>query len=54
VVVCLQLDPRFTGSIPAKDNGFLRVTKVHSMTSFGVEVKPSMPCHRFMACKRTL
>jgi hypothetical protein len=38
VVACLPLDPEVLGSDPAKDNGFLRVVKVHSMTSFGEEV----------------
>jgi hypothetical protein len=28
--------------------------KIHSMPSFGAEVKPSVPCRRFAACKRTL
>jgi hypothetical protein len=30
------------------------VEKIHSMPSFGGEVKPSVPCRRFAACKRTL
>jgi hypothetical protein len=38
------LDPRFAGSNPAEDDGFLRVIKVCSMTSFGGEVKPLVPC----------
>jgi hypothetical protein len=28
--------------------------KIHIMPSFGGEVKPSVPCRRFAACKRTL
>jgi hypothetical protein len=28
--------------------------KIHSMPSFGGEVKPSVPCRGFAACKRTL
>jgi hypothetical protein len=28
--------------------------KIHSMPSFGGEVKPSVPCCRFAACKRIL
>jgi hypothetical protein len=28
--------------------------KIHSMSSFGGEVKPPVPCHRFVACKRAL
>jgi hypothetical protein len=55
VVACLLLDPWFAGSNPAEDDdGFLRVIKIRSATSFGGEVKPSVPCRRFTACKRTL
>jgi hypothetical protein len=54
VTACLPLDPRFAGSNPAEDDGFLRVIKIRSTTSFGGEVKPSVPCRRFTACKRTL
>jgi hypothetical protein len=46
--------PKVRGFKPAKYDGFLRVIKICSMTSFGVEVKPSVPCHRFTACKRIL
>jgi hypothetical protein len=28
--------------------------KIHSMSSFGGELKPSVPCRSFAACKRTL
>jgi hypothetical protein len=34
VVACLPFDPRFAGSNPADDNGFLRATKILSTTSF--------------------
>jgi hypothetical protein len=34
------------GSNPDEDNGFLRVIKMHITTSFGGEVKPSVPCHK--------
>jgi hypothetical protein len=54
VVACLQLDPRFAGSSPAEDDGFLGVIKIRSTTSFGGDVKSSVPCRRFTACKRTL
>jgi hypothetical protein len=33
---------------------FLRVIIIRSTTSFGGEVKPSVRCRRFTACKRTL
>jgi hypothetical protein len=42
VVAYLPLDPR------AEDSGFLRVMKIHSMTSCGGEVKPSAPCHNIL------
>jgi hypothetical protein len=34
------LVPRFTGSNLGEDNGFLRVIKIYSTTSFRGEVKP--------------
>jgi hypothetical protein len=40
----LPLDPRFAGSHPVKDDEFLRAIKIRSTTSFGGEVKPSVPC----------
>jgi hypothetical protein len=53
-LVVSVLDPRFAGSIRTEVDGFLRVIKIRSTTSFGGEVKPSVPCRRFTACKRTL
>ena len=47
------LDPRFAGSNPAWVNGFFQSIKILSMTSFGREVKPWVPCRRFTARKRT-
>jgi hypothetical protein len=38
----LALDPRLAGSNPAEDNGFLRVMKISSTTSFGREIKPAV------------
>jgi hypothetical protein len=35
------LEPRFAGSNPAEDDEFLRAIKIRSITSFGVEVKPT-------------
>jgi hypothetical protein len=40
-LACLLLDPRFAGSNPAEDDGFLRAIKIRSTTSFGGKVKPS-------------
>jgi hypothetical protein len=42
VVTCLPLDPRLTVSNLAEDDGFLRVIKIRSTTSFVGEVKPSV------------
>jgi hypothetical protein len=33
----MPLDPRFTDSNLAMEDGFLRVIKIHSMTSLGEE-----------------
>jgi hypothetical protein len=42
------LDPRFAGSNPADDYGFLRVIKIRNTTYFEGEVKPSAPCLEFL------
>ena len=47
-VACWPLVPKFAGSNPVAAVGFLRTKK-----SLG-EVKPSVPCPRFAACKRFL
>jgi hypothetical protein len=36
------------GSVPAENDGFLRVINIHSMPSFRREVKPSIPCHKIL------
>jgi hypothetical protein len=48
------LVPKTAGSNPAEAVGFCGRKKIHSMPSFGGEVKPFVPCRRFAACKRTL
>ena len=49
------LIPKFVGSNPAEAVGFLKVDKkILSTPSFGREVKLSVLCRRFAACKRTL
>jgi len=53
-VACWPLVPEFAGSNPAEAIGFLRGEKILSTPSFGGEVKPSVPCRRFAACKRSL
>jgi hypothetical protein len=44
-----SLVPKVAGSNPAE-----AVEKILSTTSFGGEVKPSVPCRRFAACKTSL
>jgi hypothetical protein len=44
-----------TESSDNKTKGKIRIKMVtYLLTSFGGEVKPSVPCRRFTACKRTL
>jgi hypothetical protein len=59
----MLLDPRFAGSHPAEDSGFLRAMKILSTPSYGEEVKPLAQCLRiflllvkepFVALKRCL
>ena len=52
-VTCWPLVPKFTGSNPAEAVGFLgRKNPQHAFLRRGS--KPSVPCHRFAACKRSL
>jgi hypothetical protein len=44
LVACLLMDPRLACSNLADGKEFLRVIKIRSTTSFGDEVKPSVPC----------
>ena len=53
-VACWSLVPKFAGSNPAEAVGFFRAKKILSTPSFGMEVKPFVPCRRFTACKRSL
>jgi hypothetical protein len=46
--MCLPLDPRLVGSNLAMSNGFLRMIKIHSMTCFRGEVKPSAICYKVL------
>ena len=48
----LPVDPKFADSNPAGVDGFLQRVKILSMTSFGKDVKPWIPCRRFTARKR--
>ena len=42
------------GFKPGRSRRIFRTKKVVSTPSFGGEVKPSVPCRRFAACKRSL
>ena len=53
-LACWPLVAKFAGSNPAEAVGFLGRKKILSTPSFGGEVKPSVPCRRFTACKRSL
>jgi hypothetical protein len=45
--VVTSLDPVFEGSNPAEDDGVLRAI-ICNTTSFGEEVKSSVPCHKVL------
>ena len=53
-VACWPLVPKFACSNPAEAIEFLGRKKILSTPSFGGEVKLSVPCRRFAACKRPL
>ena len=42
------------GFKPGRSRQIFRAKKILSTPSFGGEVKPSVPCRRFVACKRSL
>ena len=50
----LAFSTRVRGFKPGRSRWIFKGEKILSMPSFGVEVKPSVPCRRFAACKRTL
>ena len=53
-VACWPLVPKIVGSHPDEAVGYLGRKKILSTPSFGGEVKPSVPCRSFTACKRSL
>ena len=53
-VACWPLVPKFAGSNPTETVPFFQGEKILSMPFFGGEVKPSVPCSTFAACKRSL
>jgi hypothetical protein len=50
----LATGPKVRGFKPGWGRWIFKGDKIHSTTSFGGEVKPSVSCRRFTACKRTL
>jgi hypothetical protein len=50
-VACWPLVPKFK---PSRSRRIFKDEKILSTPSFGREVKPSVPCRRFAACKRSL
>ena len=53
-VACWPLVLKFAGSNPTEAVGFFQGEKILITPYFGREVKPSVPCRRFTACKRSL
>jgi hypothetical protein len=54
VVSLLASGTQDHGFEPGRSRRIFQGEKIYSMPSFGREVKPSVPCRRFAACKRTL
>jgi hypothetical protein len=52
-VACWPLETKFAELHPAEAVGFFRA-KNYSTPSFGGEIKPSVLCRSFTACKRSL
>ena len=50
----LVFSTQVCGFKPGRSRRIFRAKKILSTPSFGVEVKPSVPCRRFGACKRSL
>jgi hypothetical protein len=53
-VACWPLLPKFAGFKPGRNLRIFKGEKIPSTPSFGGEVKPSVTCRRFAACKRSL
>jgi hypothetical protein len=46
MVIVLAIVPKVRGFSPGHDDGLLKAIKTRSTTSFGVEIKPSIPCRK--------
>jgi hypothetical protein len=53
VVRILASGTQVRGFKPGRSRRIFKAKKILSMPSFGGEVKPSVPCRSFVACKRT-
>ena len=53
VIIILATGFEVRGFDPGRGRWIFQSVKILSMTSFGREVKPWVPCRRFTACKRT-
>ena len=53
-VACWPLVPKFAGFKPGRKRRIYKGEKILSEPSFGGEVKLSVPCRRFSACKRSV
>jgi hypothetical protein len=54
VVSMLSSGTQDNGFAPSRSHQIFSGEKILSMPSFRREVKPFAPCHRFVACKRSL
>ena len=50
----LAFSTQVCGFKPGRSRRIFKGEKIRSTPSFGGEVKPSVPCRRFAACKRSL
>ena len=50
----LAFSTQVRGLKPGRSRRIFRAKKILNTPSFGGEVKPSVPCRRFAACKRSL
>jgi len=50
----LAFSTQVCGFKPGRSRRIFKGEKILSTPSFGGEVKPLVPCHRFLACKRSL
>jgi hypothetical protein len=48
MVSVLAIGPKDSGFEPDQGDGFLREMKICSTPTFGLEVKPEVPCHNIL------